>query len=126
MDLVHLDDELTYRTRACKARLAVYIGDLGDDSAARARQILARVPTPNQAVLLAVDPNRHVIEVVYGAGVRGRGIQTRTARRRGCRIGVQIQRRLDARPDPGCARAGNAKTIGHAQPGHVDGEGVDS
>jgi len=80
MDLVHLDDELTYGTRACEARLAVYIGDLGDDSAARARQILARVPTPNQAVLLAVDPNRHVIEVVYGAGVRGRGIQTAAPR----------------------------------------------
>lgn len=80
MDLVRLDDELTYGSRACKARLAVYIGDLADDSAARARQILARVPTPNHAVLLAVDPNRHVIEVVYGAGVRGCGIQTAAPR----------------------------------------------
>lgn len=80
MDLVRLDDELTYGTRACKARLAVYIGDLGDDSAARAREILARVPTPNQAVLVAVDPNRHAIEVVYGAGVRGRGAQTAAPR----------------------------------------------
>jgi len=75
-DLVRLDDELTYGTRACKARLAVYIGDLGDDSAARAREVLAKVPAPDKAVLLAVDPNRHAIEVVYGAGVRGRGAQT--------------------------------------------------
>jgi hypothetical protein len=80
MALVRLDDELTYGTRACRARIAVYIGDLGDRSAARARQILARVPTPNQAVLLAVDPNRHVIEVVYGAGVRGRGIENAAPR----------------------------------------------
>lgn len=74
MDLVRLDDELTYGTRACKARLAVYIGDLGDHSAAQAR-------------------------------------------RRGRRVGVQIWRRLDARPDPGGARAGNAGTIRACQAG---------
>jgi hypothetical protein len=76
MDLVRLDDELTYGTRACKARLAVYIGDLGEDSAARARELLQKVPAPDKAVLLAVDPNGHAIEVVYGAGVRCRGAQT--------------------------------------------------
>ncbi|EUA13755.1 hypothetical protein I553_6874 [Mycobacterium xenopi 4042] len=74
-DLVRLDDELTYGTRACQARLAVYIGDLGEDSATRARELLAKVPVPDKAVLLAVDPNRHAIEVVYGAGVRSRGAQ---------------------------------------------------
>jgi Domain of unknown function (DUF5130) len=41
---------------------------------------VASVPTPNQAVLLAVDSNRHVIEVVYGAGIRGSGIQTAAPR----------------------------------------------
>jgi hypothetical protein len=73
MDLVMLDDALTYGTRASKARMAVYIGDLGDDPAARAREILAQVPTPNDAVLLAVSPNQRAIEVVYGADVMGRG-----------------------------------------------------
>jgi hypothetical protein len=41
---------------------------------------VASVPTPNQAVLLAVDFNRHVIEVVYGAGIRGCGIRTAAPR----------------------------------------------
>jgi hypothetical protein len=75
MDLVTLDDALTYGTRTSKARMAVYIGDLGDDTAARARELLADVPTPNDAVLLAVSPNRRAIEVVYGAGVKGRGAE---------------------------------------------------
>ena len=75
-DLVTLDDALTYGTRASKARMAVYIGELGDDPATRAREILAQVPTPNDAVLLAVSPNQRAIEVVYGAGVRGRGAES--------------------------------------------------
>ncbi len=74
-DLVFLDDALKYGSRASKARFAVYIGDLGDDTAATAREILAQVPTPNNAVLLAVSPDQHAIEVVYGADVKGRGIE---------------------------------------------------
>lgn len=74
-DLVFLDDALTYGSRAAKARFAVYIGDLGADTAASAREILARVPTPNNAVLLAVSPNQKAIEVVYGSEVSGRGIE---------------------------------------------------
>jgi hypothetical protein len=75
MDLVRLDDALTYGSRAAKARFAVYIGPLGEDTAATAREILAKVPTPNNAVLLAVSPDQRAIEVVYGADVRGRGIE---------------------------------------------------
>jgi Domain of unknown function (DUF5130) len=75
-DLVTLDDALKYGTRASKARMAVYIGDLGNDPAVRAREILAQVPTPNDAVLLAVSPNQRAIEVVYGAGVKGRGAES--------------------------------------------------
>ena len=75
-DLVTLDDALTYGSRGSKARMAVYIGDLGEDTAARAREILAQVPTPNDAVLLAVSPNQRAIEVVYGAGVKGRGAES--------------------------------------------------
>ncbi|MGK2865763.1 MAG: DUF5130 domain-containing protein [Mycobacterium sp.] len=75
-DLVTLDDALKYGSRYAKARFAVFIGDLGADPAATAREILAKVPTPDNAVLLAVSPNQKAIEVVYGADVKGRGIET--------------------------------------------------
>ena len=74
-DLVVLDDALKYGSRGSKARFAVYLGDLGEDTAATARDILAKVPTPDNAVLLAVSPNQRAIEVVYGAEVKGRGIE---------------------------------------------------
>jgi hypothetical protein len=74
-DLVRLDDALKYGSRKAKARFAVYIGDLGTDTAATARDILADVPTPNNAVLLAVSPNQKAIEVAYGAELQGRGIE---------------------------------------------------
>ena len=76
MDLVELDETLIYATRQSRARFAVYIGDLGADTAGRAREILADVPTPDNAVLLAVSPDQHAIEVVYGADVRGRGVES--------------------------------------------------
>lgn len=75
-DLVFLDDALKYGSRAAKARFAVYLGDLGADTAATARQILAKVPTPDNAVLLAVSPDQRAIEVVYGSEVSGRGIES--------------------------------------------------
>ena len=75
-ELVTLDDALTYGSRAAGARFAVYIGDLGSDTAARAREILEKVPTPNDAVLVAVSPDQHAIEVVYGSQVRGRGAES--------------------------------------------------
>jgi hypothetical protein len=75
-DLVAVDDALTYGSRASNARFAVYLGDLGSDTAARAREILAKVPTPDNAVLLAVSPDQCAIEVVYGSEVRGRGAES--------------------------------------------------
>ncbi|ORA82749.1 DUF5130 domain-containing protein [Mycobacterium malmoense] len=75
-DLVAIDDALKYASRASGARFAIYLGDLGSDTAARAREILAKVSTPNNAVLLAVSPNQSVIEVVYGSQVRGRGAES--------------------------------------------------
>lgn len=76
LDLVTLDDALTQASRQSKARFAVYIGDLGADTAARARDILTDVPTPANAVLLAVSPDQRAIEVTYGADLRGRGIES--------------------------------------------------
>jgi hypothetical protein len=74
-DLVILDDALKFGSRGAKARFAVYVGNLGSDPAAKAREILGSVPTPDNAVLLAVSPNERAIEVVYGADVQGRGIE---------------------------------------------------
>ncbi|MEO6792770.1 MAG: DUF5130 domain-containing protein [Mycobacterium sp.] len=71
-DLVTLDEALTDGSRASKARFSIYIGDLGADTAGRAREILAKLPTPNDAVLVAVSPDQRAIEVAYGAGVRDR------------------------------------------------------
>ena len=76
MELMALDSALTNASRQSKARFAVYVGDLGADTAASARAVLADVPTPNNAVLLAVSPDQRAIEVVYGADVRGRGAET--------------------------------------------------
>ena len=45
-DRVALDDALKYGSRASKARFAVYIGDLGADTAAGARAILAGCRRP--------------------------------------------------------------------------------
>lgn len=73
---IALDDALTYSSRACQVRFAIYLGDLGRDTAARAREILGKVPTPDNAVLLAVSPNQCAIEVVYGSQVRGRGAES--------------------------------------------------
>ncbi len=61
-DLVAIDDALKYASRQSKARFAVYVGDLGGDTAGRAREILADVPTANNAVLLAVSPDQRAID----------------------------------------------------------------
>jgi Domain of unknown function (DUF5130) len=75
-DLVAIDDALKYGSRASNARFAVYLGDLGSDTAARAREILAKVATPDSAVLLAVSPDQSAIEVVYGSALRSRGAES--------------------------------------------------
>jgi uncharacterized membrane protein YgcG len=78
--LIELDTALTNATRRSRARVAVYIGDLGADTAARAREILGSVPTSDNAILLAVSPDQRAIEVVYGSGVRGRGVESSAPR----------------------------------------------
>lgn len=76
LNLITLDDALTSASRQSRARFAVYIGELGGDTVASAQRILADVPTPDNAVLLAVSPDERVIEVVYGAELRGRGAES--------------------------------------------------
>jgi hypothetical protein len=104
-DLVVLDDALKYRLAAAKARFAVYLGDLGATPPRTAREILAKVPTPDNAVLLAVSPNQRAIEVVYGAS-QGRGIEESARSGVGGRRVVQGGQ-PDRRPDqrrPGAQR----------------------
>ncbi len=76
MDLVALDNALSSASFQSKARFAVYIGELGADATARAQQILAEVPSPDNAVLLAVSPDERAIEVVYGTELLGRGAES--------------------------------------------------
>ena len=103
-DLVVLDDALKFGSRAAKARFAVYLGDLGADTAATAREILAKVPTPDNAVLLAVSPNQRAIEVVYGR--TSRAAASKRPRRWGLGGRRVIQgRQPDGRSDQRRARA---------------------
>ena len=89
-DLVAIDDALKYGSRTSNVRFAIYLGDLGGDTAARAREILAKVPTPNNAVLLAVSPDQSAIEVVYGSEGPGPWRRDgRTARDCRCFVGVR-------------------------------------
>jgi hypothetical protein len=74
-DRIKLDEALKWGTRASKARFAVYIGNLGSNPTDAAGKALGRVPTPDDALLLAVSPNQRIIEVVYGANLRGRGAE---------------------------------------------------
>ncbi len=76
MDLVKLDNALSSASYQSRARFAVYVGNLGSDTTAGAQEILAHVPTPDNAVLLAVSPDERAIEVVYGTELRGRGAES--------------------------------------------------
>ena len=53
----------------------MYIGDLGPTTLPRAREILALVPTPNDAVLIAVSPDRRPSRSST-AGAQGRGAES--------------------------------------------------
>lgn len=45
----------------------VYIGPTGDDPRAEARQLHRRLPDAPRAVLVAIDPPGHALEIVSGA-----------------------------------------------------------
>ena len=97
-DLVRLDDALKYGSRKAKARFAVYVGDLGADTAATAREMLAEVPTPEQrgAAGGVAEPEGHRGRLRRrGAGPRHRGVGS--ARGEG-RRGVLQLRQPDDRP----------------------------
>lgn len=81
--LARLDEALTVATRTTGLHFSIYLGDLGEDTRARAEElhesIGAQAP---DAVLVAVSPGQRVVEVVTGS---------EAARRlpdRGCKLAV--------------------------------------
>ncbi|WP_026918889.1 DUF5130 domain-containing protein [Gordonia shandongensis] len=71
-ELIALDDALSQASEVAHVRFSVYIGDLGADAVAGAREILAQAPEPAHAALIAVSPNAHDVAVVSGSDVAGR------------------------------------------------------
>lgn len=68
-----LDETLTRAVRTTGLHFSIYLGDLGDDTHARAEQLhkeldngAVSIPAA-QAVLLAVSPGQRVVEVVTGS-----------------------------------------------------------
>jgi hypothetical protein len=65
--LFRIDEALSAADRETGLTFSVYVGDLGEDTRATAEELLDRLPDPAGAVLLAVDPDRRVVEIVTGA-----------------------------------------------------------
>lgn len=81
--LAHIDDALARASRRAGLDFSVYLGELGNETRARAEELLdclgAQAAT---AVLVAVSPGQRVVEVVTGAQARHR------LTGRGCKLGV--------------------------------------
>ncbi|MEV0948502.1 DUF5130 domain-containing protein [Rhodococcus sp. NPDC049939] len=71
-DLVRLDVALTDCTRRTKVRFNIFIGDLGDDTAAGADAIFPTTPEAVRSVLIAVSPNQRTVEIRSGRAVADR------------------------------------------------------
>nr|WP_245614035.1 DUF5130 family protein [Actinokineospora inagensis] len=81
--LTRLDEALTLASRATGIAFSVYLGDLGADTRARARELHADIgPDAADAVLIAVSPGKRRVEVVTGAE-SGRRLPDR-----GCNLAV--------------------------------------
>lgn len=71
-DLVALDVALIEAIRSTKIRFNVYVGDLGDDYEAGTDALFPTTPDAVRSVLIAVDPNRHALEIRTGRRVSDR------------------------------------------------------
>lgn len=66
--LARLDEALTLATRSTGLQFSVFLGDLGEDSRARAEELHASIgEAAPDAVLIAVSPGQRVVEVVTGS-----------------------------------------------------------
>lgn len=71
--LAGLDEALTVASRTTDLHFSVYLGDLGEDTRARAEELHAAVGTwAPAAVIVAVSPGQRVVEVVTGSEATGR------------------------------------------------------
>jgi hypothetical protein len=80
--LAGIDDALALANRSTGLYFSVYLGDLGDDTRARAEELLGSLGAAADAVLVAVSPGQRVVEVVTGPQAR------RNLTDRGCKVGV--------------------------------------
>lgn len=68
-DRNRIDRTLTDATRRTRILWTIYIGELGEKSADRARELHSTLPRPEDAVLIAVSPNERSIEIVGGDAI---------------------------------------------------------
>ncbi|WHT20766.1 DUF5130 family protein [Crossiella sp. CA-258035] len=81
--LATLDEALTLSSRSSGLDFSIYLGDLGEDTRARAEQLHGSLGTKAaNAVLIAVSPGQRVLEIVTGAE-SGRRLADR-----GCKLAV--------------------------------------
>jgi hypothetical protein len=65
--LAALDEALTLAERTTGLHFSVYLGDLGEDTRARAEALHASIgPRAPDGVLVAVSPGQRVLEIVTG------------------------------------------------------------
>jgi len=72
VQLSRLDEALTFASRETGLRFSVYLGDLGDDPAARVAELHGQLEGSGEAVLVAVSPEQRIVEVLTGAEARVR------------------------------------------------------
>ncbi|MGH3978064.1 MAG: DUF5130 family protein [Pseudonocardiaceae bacterium] len=68
VQLAGLDEALTMASRITGLHFSVYLGDLGEDTRARAEELHAAVGShAPDAVVIAVSPGQRVVEIVTGS-----------------------------------------------------------
>jgi hypothetical protein len=73
VQLTRLDEALTLVSRHTRLRFSIYLGDLGDDSHAGALRLHDQLGAAGaDSVLVAVDPQRHNVDIVTGTQARVR------------------------------------------------------
>ncbi|MBP2474227.1 putative membrane protein YgcG [Crossiella equi] len=82
-ELARLDEALTLSTRSTGLGFSVYLGDLGEDTRARAEQLHSTLGAQaTESVLVAVSPGQRAVEIVTGEE-SGRRLADR-----GCKLAV--------------------------------------
>jgi len=83
VQLTRLDEALTLVSRHTELRFSIYLGDLGEDSAAGAQRLHDQLgAAAADSVLVAVDPQRRNVDIVTGPAARLRLAD------RGCKLAV--------------------------------------